>query len=146
MLINLAEKVWKKMPYKLRLVTARSLQKRFTISVAAVVLNKKQEVLVLNHYFRLRYSWGLPGGFINHYEQPIDGLQREILEETNLSLRKIEFVQFSTAGKHLEILFKAEGFGEIKNNSDEIKEIGWISPDNLPKMSPDQIKLIRNIM
>lgn len=146
MLKNLAEKVWKKLPYKLRHIAARGIQNRFTVSVAAIITNENEEVLVLDHYFRLKHTWGLPGGFIDHSEQPIDGIKREIQEETLLELREIEFLQMRTIGKHVEILFTAKGFGEAKVNSGEIKELGWFSPDNLPEMGPSQIELVKKVL
>ena len=146
MLKNLAEKVWKRTPYKLRHIIARSIQNRFTVSVAAIITNDKEEVLVLDHYFRLKHTWGLPGGFINHSEQPIDGIKREIQEETLLELREIEFLRLRTIDKHVEILFRAKGFGEAKVNSGEIKEVGWFSLDNLPEMNPSQIELVKKVL
>lgn len=134
------------MPYKLRRTAARSIQNRFTVSVVAIITNEKEEVLVLDHYFRLTHSWGLPGGFIDHSEQPIEGIKREIQEETSLELSDINLVRVHTIGKHIEILFRAKGFGEARVNSGEIREVGWFSIDDLPKMSQMQIELLRRVL
>jgi len=146
MLKNLAEKVWKIMPYKLRHTVARSIQNRFTVSVVAIITNEKEEVLILDHYFRLTYSWGLPGGFIDHSEQPVTGIKREIQEETNLGLEDIELLRIRTIDKHIEILFKAKGFGEAKVNSGEIREVGWFALDDLPEMSQVQVELLKKVL
>lgn len=134
------------MPYKLRRTAARSIQNRFTVSVAAIVTNEKKEVLVLDHYFRLTYSWGLPGGFVDHSEQPVAGIKREIQEETDLELEDIELLRVRTIDKHIEILFKAKGFGEAKVNSGEIREVGWFALDDLPEMSQVQVELLKRVL
>lgn len=146
MLKKLAEKVWKHTPYRLRRTAARSFQNRFTASVAAIVTNEKNEILVLDHYFRLRHSWGLPGGFIDHGEQPVEGIRREIREETNLELEDIQFLRLRTINKHIEITFKAKGKGEAKVTSGEIRSLDWFSLDNLPEMSSEQTEFVKKVI
>ncbi len=143
MLKKIVAKVWKIMPYRMRIKVVRSVQKKFTVSVVAIVTNEKNEILILDHYFRPGATWGLPGGFIDPYEQAEDGIKREIKEETNLELEDIHLLKVRTIGKHLEILFISKGVGTAKVNSGEIKEIGWFALDNLPKnMGKTQLEWI----
>ncbi len=131
------------MPYRMRMKVVRSVQRKFTVSVVAIVTNQKNEILVLDHYFRPGATWGLPGGFIDPYEDAEDGIRREIKEETDLELENIRLLKVRTIGKHLEILFIAKGNGEAKVNSREIKELGWFALDNLPKnMGKTQLEWI----
>ncbi len=131
------------MPYRMRIKVVRSVQKKFTVSVVAIVTNEKNEILILDHYFRSGASWGLPGGFIDPYEQAEDGIKREIKEETDLELEDIHLLKVRTIGKHLEILFIAKGVGKAKVNSGEIKEVGWFALDNLPEnMGKTQLEWI----
>lgn len=138
---------WKKLPLKARLMTVRLTQNKFTASVVAIVTNENKEVLVLDHLIRPGASWGLPGGFLEPDENPFDGIKREIFEETGLEIKNVELLRIRTIRKHIEILFRAEGFGKAEVKSREIKNLGWFELDNLhPKMSEIQIKLIREFL
>ena len=146
MIGKLAEKIWWKIPYILRLKAIRFTQNKFTVSVVAVVTNQADEVLVLDHYFRPRFSWGLPGGFIDRGEAPEEAIRREILEETNLELEDLELLTVRSTGTHIEIIFRAGGVGEAKVNSSEIRALGWFELSNLPEMSEVQKNLLEIVI
>ena len=61
---------------------------RFTVTAGAVIFNDKGEVLLLKHRFRAGSGWGLPGGFMETDEQPIDALRRELREEIGLEVEE----------------------------------------------------------
>jgi ADP-ribose pyrophosphatase YjhB (NUDIX family) len=144
---NLVQKLWKITPTRVRLRVIRTMQKKFTASVVAIVTNEKEEVLVLNHYFRPRASWGLPGGFIDPGEDTDIAIRRELREETNLRLENVRLIKVRTIKKHLEILYLAKGVGEAIINSSEIKEVGWFAPDKMPdEMSDVQKEIVREIL
>jgi len=144
MVRNIAEKIWWLMPYYLRWRLVWFSQKKFTVSVVAIITNDRNEILILDHYFRLKFSWGLPGGFINRGEKPIDAIRREIKEETDLELENVKLVKVRNVGKHIEILFRAKGVGEAKVSSREIRAVNWFTLDKLPEMSDVQIHLLKN--
>lgn len=146
MIGKLAEKIWWKIPYILRLKAIRFTQNKFTVSVVAVVTNDKREVLVLDHYFRPRFSWGLPGGFIDRSEAPEDAIRREIREETDLELEDLVLLTVRSTGSHIEIIFCAKGKGEAKVNSTEIRDLGWFNLNNLPEMSEVQKNLLEFVL
>lgn len=125
--------MWAKTPPFLRLKIIRSTQKKFTVSVAAIIFNNKGEVLLLNHILRPKFNWGIPGGFINHGEQPEDALRRELREETGIELENVRMIRVRTINRHIEILFRAEGKGKAEVKSHEISDVGWFSADNLPE-------------
>ena len=147
MLETIINLTWKKLPYRIRLTIVRVTQKKFTASVVAIVTNADNEVLVLDHYIRPGASWGLPGGFIEPNENPTDAIKRELMEETGLKLENVELVRMRTIRKHIEVLFRAEAFGEGKIMSREIKDLGWFALDKMPeKMSDVQKELVREII
>src|SRR5688572_19193849 len=53
----------------------------------AFVFNEQGEVLLLReHDSKRKYMWDLPGGTLASGERPLDGLRREVMEETGLAI------------------------------------------------------------
>ncbi len=142
----LAGKIWWRIPHLLRAKLIRSTQQKFTVSVAAIVTNEKNEVLVLDHFFRPRFSWGLPGGFLDSFESPEAGIKRELKEEADIELQNLRLIRVRTIGKHIEILFRANGRGKGRVCSGEIRNFGWFPLDDLPLMSETQIKSLNEFV
>lgn len=134
--------VWAQTPPFLRLKIIRSTQKKFTVSVAAIIFNNKGEVLLLNHILRPKFNWGMPGGFVNHGEQPENALRRELREETGIELENVRMIRVRTINGHIEILFRAEGKGKAEVKSHEISDVGWFNADNLPERLSEVQKVI----
>jgi ADP-ribose pyrophosphatase YjhB (NUDIX family) len=83
---------------------------------------------------RLGY-WDLPGGFLEEGEEPLDGLRRELREETGLDVEPVAFL-----GTHLEpydnyyvlgLTWLVTGDGE-PSAADDVAELRWFGPDELP--------------
>jgi ADP-ribose pyrophosphatase YjhB (NUDIX family) len=129
-------KIWKTLPRGLRLLIVRSTNCTFTVSSAAIVVNRDREVLLLDHVLRPRSGWGLPGGFLDAGEHPADALKRELLEETGLVVRDVRLYDIRTVGRHLEILFSARASEEPALLSREIYRLGWFSRDSIPDGLP----------
>jgi 8-oxo-dGTP diphosphatase len=147
MLKDLIGKIWRKTPEFIRVRLIRGSQTTFTVSVGAVVVNSRGEVLLLDHVIRPGSGWGVPGGFIDAGEQPAEAVRREIMEETGLEIRNVEMKGARTLRRHVEILFRADGDGEPVVKSREIKRLGWFSPDAMPEgMSKSQIEIIRRLL
>ncbi len=60
-------------------------------TVGALIFNAKNEMLMLRTH-KWSDKWGIPGGKIKFGESAIAALRRELLEETNLKVKDIEFV------------------------------------------------------
>jgi 8-oxo-dGTP diphosphatase len=147
MLKNLTSTLWKVTPRRLRLILIRLTQKKFTVSVVAVITNREGKILMLDHLLRPGASWALPGGFIEAGEQPEAALRREIREESALELKNVELILVRTISQHIEILFRAESEGEPRANSREIRDGGWFAVDSLPEgMSQVQRRLIERAL
>ncbi len=84
--------------------------------------------------------WDVPGGFLEEGEHPLDGLRRELAEETGLEAEPGEFVgaYLDTYGDEpeasavLNLVWTAEiASGELVA-SDDVSELRWFAPDELP--------------
>ncbi|MCD9189346.1 MAG: NUDIX hydrolase [Pyrinomonadaceae bacterium] len=147
MLKKLVGFVWNITPYFARMQAIRLTQAKFTVSVAAVIFDKDNKVLLLDHVLRPKWSWAIPGGFIERGEQPETAIRREIKEETGLELENVQMFRVRTINRHVEILFRATAKGEIRIKTNEIADAGWFELDNLPeKMSRVQRTLIEQVL
>jgi mutator protein MutT len=135
---NLISRIWRKLPARMRRWTMRVAHTRFTVTAGAVIFNDKGEVLLLKHRFRAGSGWGLPGGFMEKGEQPIDALRRELREEIDLKLEDVEL--FATRSfkkpKQVEVLFRARANAQVKSQTVEVERAEWFSIDALPQGLP----------
>lgn len=142
-----ANLIWEKTPYFVRMRIIRGTQPKFTVSVAAIITNRENEILLLDHVLRPYYSWGIPGGFVKINEQPEAAIRREICEETGLELNALQMLRVRTIKRHVEILFRAEAVGTAEVKSREIVSLGWFDFERLPeKMSAAQKQLIEDVL
>ena len=147
MLKKLVRDAWKILPAGVRLKIVRISQTKFTVSAAAVIVNPRNEVLLLNHVLRPFSGWGLPGGFVNSSEHPEDAVRREISEETGLELSDVRLIRIRTVRQHIEILFQATTDSEPGTLSREIFDWGWFVLEDLPKeMGKSQTSVIRKVL
>ncbi len=141
------KKLWQILPNGVRYRMVRITQPKFTASAAAVILNDKDQVLVLNHVLRPYSGWGLPGGFLDAGEQPRDAIRREIFEEVGIELNDLVMFRVRVVSRHIEMLFKARAVGEPAVKSREITEVKWFAFDDLPAdMSLAQKTIIARVL
>ena len=127
-------KIWKKLPPVWRQRVVRATQETFTVSVGALVVDGEQKVLLLDHHLRPASGWGIPGGFIERGEQPLDAVRRELREETGLEIEGVRLLTTRTVRRHVEILFCARPAprSSARVACREIKAFGWFAADELP--------------
>jgi len=78
---------------------------QFTISQGSVIENTKKQVLILKLH---NSRWVLPGGHLHANEDWLDGLKREIKEETGITNFEIKgVVGISTKGSGYGVCFHA---------------------------------------
>jgi len=79
--------------------------------------------------------WDLPGGFLQEDEHPLDGLRREVREETALEIEPLDFLGFWLEPYDGRIVLciawtaRATGVGRP---GDDLLELHWFAPDELP--------------
>lgn len=141
--------VWRRVPKVLRRLTMRATHARFTVTAAAIVVDKQGKILLLKHRFRPGTGWGIPGGFIEAGEQADQGVRRELREEVGLELAVVELLTTRTFKKprQIEIVFRCRPMGDASPQSVEIRKASWFSIDSLPEGLPvDQQRLIRDAL
>lgn len=139
--------IWRTLPRSLRARAIRLTQTKFTVSVAAVIMDADGKVLLLEHIFRPGSGWGIPGGFVNQGEQPAEAIRREIHEETGLRLENIKLFRARILKSHVEFIFKAEATGIAEVKSREILAVEWFAPDEMPEeMSAMQKATVREVL
>jgi len=111
---------------------------RFTVTAGAVIFNDNREVLLLKHRFRAGSGWGLPGGFMETGEQPIEALRRELREEIGLEVDdvKILAVRSFKKPKQVEVLFRARANAYVESQTIEVERAEWFPIDALPEGLP----------
>lgn len=84
--------------------------------------------------------WDIPGGFLEPWEHPIDGLRRELREEAGLELEVGELLAvivdtygYSDQGDYtLNFYYLAAAPSGEPAPDDDVTELRWFSPDELP--------------
>ena len=107
--------------------------KLFEVNQNAIIRNGEGDILIL----KKDNKWMLPGGRLENGETWLEGLQREVREETgiwNFSVEEIADVAVSESGKTYIVTFVCG----IKDNkeiklSEEHQDHAWIGEDDLNK-------------
>jgi len=139
--------IWKHLPSRFRRQIIRVTQKKFTASVGAIITNADEKVLLLEHILRPASGWGIPGGFLDAGEQPIDAVRRELREETGIELENLKMFHVRTLNRHIEFLFRAESNDLAQVKSREIIGLDWFAVDKMPaEMSILQKRTVEEVL
>ena len=147
MLKNLIGKIWRLLPVRIRRWSMRVTHPRFTVTAGAIIFNDAGHVLLLKHRFRAGSGWGLPGGFLEAGEQPLDALKRELREEIGMEVESAEIFTARSFKKprQVEVLFLCRANSEVKPRTMEVERAEWFSIDSLPDGLPhDQRRLVEH--
>ena len=111
---------------------------RFTVTAGALIFNDSGQILLLKHRFRAGSGWGLPGGFLEKGEQPLEALRRELREEIGLELEDVEIFATRSFKKpqQVEVLFRCRANGVVTPRTMEVERADWFSPESLPDGLP----------
>jgi len=131
--------------------------KEFQIGVKAILIDSKNNVLLIKRskkYVNMVDFWDIPGGRINFGEEPVDGLSREIKEETGLELDEVKDIVdastiFKDEEKHIvRITYLATVKETATSISHEHTDFQWINineikdlKDTLLQKCIDKIKI-----
>jgi ADP-ribose pyrophosphatase YjhB (NUDIX family) len=107
---------------------------RQRVGVGVVALDEEGSVLLLHHVFHPYAPWGLPGGWLQHNEDPEAGALRELHEETGLTavIEAPVYVSGHPGPTHIGIAFLASVEPGELSLSGEILEARWFPVEALP--------------
>jgi 8-oxo-dGTP diphosphatase len=142
---TLLAKLWKifHLPKGIQLFIMRLFQDQFLIGVTGIIFNEKNEVLLFKHVYR-SHSWSLPGGYLKAGEHPIEGLEREIKEESGLVVSVDDSLKTRTdrGTARLDICYTGVLIGGNFVPTHEVSEYGFFTIENFPLLRKNQIFLI----
>ena len=143
MLENLSSKLWRLLPARFRRWSLRATHARFTVTAGAIVFNDSGQVLLLKHRFRAGSGWGLPGGFLEAGEQPLEALRRELREEIGMEIKDVEVFAARSFRKpqQVEVLFRCRANGSPQPRNMEVELAEWFSLNSLPEGLPKDQRL-----
>lgn len=122
-LVNLGRHTW------------RLRQAHFTLGAVGVVMNDSNEILLVEHVFHPYFPWGLPGGWVDRGEDPIQTVRRELNEELELSVEVGTLLHVSVElPGHLDLAYLCTAQGPVGKLSAELLGHQWTHLDALPPM------------
>ncbi|MDO8552607.1 MAG: NUDIX domain-containing protein [bacterium] len=121
------------------------MKSEFTIGVFGIIVDSKGRVLLCH---RRDYDlWNLPGGGLDTGESVLDGVKREVKEETGLNVEVMKLVGVYTKESKNEMVFSfvcAVTGGQITLN-DEADKIEYFEINKLPANTvPKQVERIND--
>jgi 8-oxo-dGTP diphosphatase len=127
----------------MRQLFLRVLNPSYMVGAMALIQDDQGRVLVLEHTYRRRVPWGLPGGWLKRAESPEVGLAREVLEETGLRVRVDGLLAADFWGdSQLDLLYRCSVQSGSYQSSDETGLHRWVLPAQLPELLPNQRALL----
>ena len=117
----------------------RLTRTRYTMGVVGIVMNDQDDILLVKHVFHPDYPWGLPGGWLEGSEPPVEALKRELREETGLEVCVLQPLLVDTGHyfrHHLDLAFLCRAKNDVQSLGVELLDYRWASLDDLPPMLP----------
>jgi ADP-ribose pyrophosphatase YjhB (NUDIX family) len=139
-------RIWRDVPFPgwMRQIFLRVLNPSFMVGAMALIQDDQGRILIVEHTYRREIPWGLPGGWLKHAESPEMGLIREVSEETGLQVRVDQLLGADFWGSsQLDLLYRCTVESGTYQSSDETGLHRWVTPDQLPRLLPNQYRLLR---
>jgi 8-oxo-dGTP pyrophosphatase MutT (NUDIX family) len=113
----------------------RLTRPRYSMGAVGVVFNDAGEVLLVEHVFHPYNPWGLPGGWIDHDEDPQEAVRRELREELGLDVEVgVVLAVRRVLRHHIDVAFLCHPVGSIGTPSYELLGYRWTPPAQLPSL------------
>jgi 8-oxo-dGTP diphosphatase len=130
---------------RVKVTEHREYPERPLVGVGGVLISGGRTLLIRRGGPPLEGQWSIPGGMLEIGETLLEGVRRELLEETGIEVRVLELIEvferinLDAAGKiqyHFVVLdYLCETIrGEARAGSDVI-DVAWAAPSELEKYS-----------
>lgn len=107
------------------------------IAKAIIVKNDQALILLRTDYGKYPNRWDLPGGHLQEGESLVEGLAREVREETGLDIKDVENLNLKVGNHHF---FKAEMPDQEIRLSDEHTDYKLVSAEEVPENISDKYR------
>ncbi len=139
-------KLWRWFPFSkhFQLLLIRLFHDEFLVAVVGIIFNDRDKILLFKHSYR-KQEWGLPAGYINAKEHPKESLEREVKEESGLTISVDQRSKIRTdrESARLEIVYVGTFIGGDFKPSEEVTEAGFFAFNELPLLKRGQLLLIK---
>lgn len=131
--------IWRILPYRVQRIAAAIIRPRFQVAVGAMIFNDQEQFLLCEHTYRRLHPWGLPGGDLKISEDPLDGIKREIMEETGLTVQapRLLLVENSTEIHQVALTYLWACANGTFVPNEEVSSIRYFDIDKLPELSQE---------
>ncbi len=134
---------------------------KYDFTVSAFILHPNEAKLLLINHRKLNI-WLQPGGHVELDQDPLQGLDHELLEETGLELSKCQIIEpakqpkvrgqktlplpfhfnvhdFNKKHKHIDLEYVIKSYTDkIKPEEGESQEFGWFNVDEIEKLNKNK--------
>jgi 8-oxo-dGTP diphosphatase len=107
---------------------------RYSVSVAAAVVREDGRFLAIQR--RDNGHWEPPGGVLEPGESLLDGLLREVREETGLTVEpgQLSGVYQNMSQNIVAMVFRCTAASGQRTASDETSRVEWLSPNQVKEL------------
>lgn len=140
--------LWRTIPEGIRWYMQWLLNPKVMVGVSGILLNERDEVLLLKHRFHPEHPWGFPGGWVNRGESVDQAWLREVREETGLTAVVEGVVMQENSRLSLEfILWGRVVGGVLALDGLEILDAQFFAVDDLPSgLHADHHAVVRMVL
>jgi ADP-ribose pyrophosphatase YjhB (NUDIX family) len=126
--------IWRILPFWMQRIAAAIIRPRYQAAVGAMIFNERGQLLLCEHTYRRLHPWGLPGGDLKIGEDPVDGIKREILEETGLTVQaaRLLLAENSTEIHQITLTYLCTGVSGTFVANEEVSRFRYFDIDKLP--------------
>ena len=133
-------------PVWIQVLLSRIIRPLFQVFSVAVIFNTDKKVMLVKSTYQRHHPWGLPGGSLDYGEQPAEAVVREMFEETGITLEVKKLLLIKTwKPDRVGLYYLCKIVGGEFHPSDEVSELGFFSPNNLPDVRSQDVELIKQI-